>query len=883
MRTLAAWERNLSSLHKNAPLILHKKVVNREEYVSWLEEEGKDGKYKVAKLSAGGQSKQVDVPEIVESCSHWPMRQFYYPEMQWCAFINSFISKCYKDNLGLRVADDDCIFHGKGMSRALWEESTEVRDVGKSRAMKFEAPSFLGQKTRIAGEDGIERREFEMLVIKTGINGVFPFKKNVAAEAKQNIYFSDVLESLVLTDVSYYNRVRPSLYKVFGMTNDQACHFVMSHYAMTSRGYLHDFFRYGCYLVDQKAVKAISDLTKIMGVANNPHLTYYTEADSLLGRGSVASNAKKELDELSSDMPPEGHDIRFDKGVIKQRTMELLREAMPDVSATPVEGRWHLFVGTIDKYWANRHVGCVNGSHHLPKFMDDYEYVGTKTRMQYLENQEKAPLFKTKPCIHASLSWKLENPKVRAIKSQDTISYLCEDFMMKGVEKQWKHPEVLLNPSLGSKFLEGERLENMPGSTYVMLDYSAMDKQHSLQSQEEVIAALCQFMGAPKDMQDWYLAANRDQWLYDGDRAVKLKYSLLTGRRMTTFINTVLNYVYFHLAIGDMRPRSAFYAGDDIVTRWGTELAAKRAIDKALESKSVFNPRKQSWGKACEFLRVATKGKLTMCYANRALASFVCGSWVNKMKLAETHLPGIYCRMAWMLDNRFMLDGFARNVSVVSMAKRTKLQRAFCTKLLAHGVSVDDGPVTPYGRTVTVVKPRTRVKLKDVPEGKKLANNASVDFVAEFIGSQEKQVLKEGDIRSLVGLLTRASHMKSLTQGYEVETMESGARQIQTFEIQCNARHLKSIKDGALSKHPTLPILRGTLTQAQLGQLIVLITGDDVTKALDRDEFLFGSKAHCAAAKLGNDFDDIAQLSKAVVLEHSSMTPTVNLPRVCFT
>jgi hypothetical protein len=759
--------------------------------------------------------------------------------------------------------------------------NTDVLKIGLSRKMKLEGSMLDGKTHTLSGKFGVSADDFNTLVRHHGINGLFPFKRTIAAETKQNVYFDDILSSLRDADSVYYNHFMTKIHMIVGITNDQACAMVMSHYALFCHGMHHDLLHWVSFLLDSDICKAVSDLTKIMGVANNTFLTLYAEADSLLGRGSVLASEAKELDELSSNNPPEGHDIRFEGGIIYEMALKLFEKAMPVVASAPHSGRWKRFMLDEGEYWRERHVNCVNGAHHLPEGCHDYDYVGSKTRMQFLENAKDSPLFKTEPLIFATLSWKFENPKVRAIKSEDTYAYLNEDYIMKSVEEQWRDSEVLLSPSLGSKFLEGERLDKMPGNVYVMLDYSAMDKQHSLNTQKELIDALCDFLGAPENVKEWFRTANTNQFLRSGSRTVKLTYSLLTGRRMTTFINTCLNKIYFQLACGDLNIRSAFFAGDDIVVRTDTDKEAHSILKAALASRSVFNPRKQSWGDACEFLRVACKGKLTMCYSNRIIASAVCGSWVNKMRLAETHMPGIFSRLAWMLDNRSMLNGFAAATLTRSLWKRIGQSLTFCKALLLHNVSVDDGPVSPDKDTVTVVTPRTKVKMADPPRN--LANNASRDYVGEFVNSHIQKVLDEKEIKSLVGVFTKASYLKSLTTGYEVELTNVHTRFVYKNEIVCNANHLSSVNAGVMASHPTFPALRGQLTMTQMSQLVRLITGEERHGNKTYHDWLFGDRPRCAAANLGNDFDDIAQLCKAPVFRQQSITPRVNLPRTCFT
>lgn len=878
MSPLVDYERNLSSLYKGIELLLSDEMTTRGSYFKLFHHTTSERKYVIRRMKFGGGMSDLDLSKARASCSLWPMRQFSVPQAHWACFMDRFLSLHHHDVIHNKrpITYDMC----DETSFCLMKH-TDVLKIGVSRRMKADGSMLNGNGHTLSGKFGMTTSDFKVLVSQHGINGLFPFKRTVAAETKQNVYFDDVLLSLKDADSVYYTKIMAKMHTVVGITNDQACAMVMSHYALFCHGVYHDLLHWVAFLLDAECCKAISDLTKIMGVANCPYLTLYTEADALLGRGSVLANEKRELDELSGLSIPNGHNIEFESGIIYSKALELFAKAMPVVNVVPHSGRWKRFALDGDTYWKERHVNCVNGAHHLPNGVVDYDYVGSKTRMQFLENATESPLFATEPLILATLSWKFENPKVRAIKSEDTYAYLNEDYIMKTVESVWTDTEVLLSPSLGSKYLEGERLQKMPGNVYVMLDYSAMDKQHSIQTQVELIDALCDFLGAPAHVKGWFNQANSNQYLRSGDRTIKLVYSLLTGRRMTTFINTCLNKIYFELACPGTQIRSAMFAGDDIVLRTDTDDDAFLVLTKALASKSVFNPRKQSWGEACEFLRVANKGDLTMCYSNRIIASAVCGNWVSHMRLAETHLPGIFSRLAWMLDNRSMLNGYAAALLTRSLWRRIKQSLTFCRALLQHNVSVDDGPVCPDKNTVTVVTPRTMVKIKEAD--RLLASNASRDYIGEFVNSHVQSVLNANDIKSLVNVFTRASYLKSLTTGFEVELTNVHTRSVYKNEIMCNAQHLKSVNPGVMASHPTFPALRGQLTMTQMSQVVRLITGEERHGEKPYHEWLFGDRPRCAAANLGNDFDDVAQLCKAPIFRLQSITPRVNLARTCFT
>jgi hypothetical protein len=325
---------------------------------------------------------------------------------------------------------------------------------------------------------------------------LFPLKPYDAAEQKQNVYLDDVLHGLRENSPKYYNLIHNQITDLVGITADQVVCLVMYHNLLWCSGYYMSLWSMRMLIYDKKLCKSISDLVKILGVGINPYLGRWAEMDSLLGRGSVPADARKEMRELAEG-GIKGHDIRFSKGIIKDEVTKILEKCMPGTAALPLEERWDKIMMKRTEYWDKRTEHCVNGAHHMPTGMRDPVEGGRKTRMVYLETVTESPLFKTEPMISATLSWKNENPKVRAIKSEDTIAYLNEDYIMKGVEKHWESKQVLLNPGLESREDECERVANMNGEVYVMLDYSSMDKQHSLRSQGELMEALMEFLGAP--------------------------------------------------------------------------------------------------------------------------------------------------------------------------------------------------------------------------------------------------------------------------------------------------------------------------------------------------------------------------------------------------
>jgi hypothetical protein len=486
----------------------------------------------------------------------------------------------------------------------------------------------------------------------------FPFKRKTAAHTKANVYFDDILESIRRTGPKYFDRIKGSLFNLIGMSNDQATLMMQSHYVMWHNSHDHDFKLFLSYMKNLKLVKGLSDMIKNYGVANSPYLTWYVEADALYGRGSMSVDLIDEFRRVTKTLGKTGENIQLPKGLVFQEAMLLFDEAMPSIAKVERSSRWRVFGQTEEDAWNNRSAQCVNGSHHLPNNSElpDVPRNLTGTKIAFLEQQEECFLFKTEPVIDASLAEKFENPKTRPIKSQDSVSYFHENYLLHTVEQHWKHANVLIDPSLDTKYDEAERVDRMEGDTYVMFDYTAMDMQHSIETQVELRKALVYWLGMPQNMQDYYIKMENNQFLnYLGERG-KVLFSLLTGRRSTTFTNTCLCYIYLKIALGDHSElvNASYYVGDDVILRTVGMRNAYAIIQKALSSKFAFNRRKQSYGKAGEFLRHSIKGKNSYGYLNRSLASFTCGSWVNEMQIAATDNISTFNRACWTISKRAM-------------------------------------------------------------------------------------------------------------------------------------------------------------------------------------------------------------------------------------
>lgn len=867
--------RNLSKLHKWLNVLLSAKIHTSEGYKIKRRNEVRgavhvkvyDYTYLISEAD-----KNKYFHKMVQSCSQWPMEQCYVPKSVWLRTMDKIFRQQKSCSQQEGMDESGCLALSSSRMKNWLKDNSD----DEGNFLSATPGGLQPGKTYLRGAD---LNEFAAEMKDVPYRLLFPVKKQDGAFTKQNVYLKDVMKGLAEVQPDYYHSIVRQIPGLVGLSADQVVCLVFWHKMQWDCGYEVDLWTAARLVHNEDLCKAVSDLAKILGVGLNPYLARWTEMDCLLGRGAKPADGAKEKRELAGEVP-EGHDIRFPKTVVYKRAKRILQEALPDLMNLREDERWSRAAMTRQEYWNKRTQHCVNGAHHMPSGMVDPVPKGMqKTRMVYLETETKSHLYTTKPKICATLSWKMESPKVRAIKAQDTISYLNEDYIMKVVEKNWKHKQVLLDPGTSNRESAGDRIEAMDGDTYVMLDFSAMDKQHSIDSQYEVMEALCDVLCVDEDIRRWMLTATRNQFLRDMDGEIKLVYSLLTGRRMTTFINTILNRVYLEEALEEDMPLAAYHAGDDIVLRVQGIVKARKTLKLALKSRNVFNERKQSIGPSAEFLRCATYGNLTIGYVNRTIASTVCGSWVNKIKLAEATMPSLFSRYSWMLDNRAMIEGFSMPLLFYPMWKRTKMAKALCKKVTGHKVSVDASPVITSDDVITVMRPKMAL---DIEERDSLPAEGSKVLVNRFQVELGNAALTNKQANELVSTLSKASNMKSMLKGYLTVGVDYERKEVQPAVYRnCEALR-KQAWLGVLNKHPLLPAIQNLISASNLVRLVEFTSESSKPEWMDAKTWLFGNKSYGVVAQLGSDYDDMCMLSK-VSLGEAGKIMRIKSDRICHT
>lgn len=290
-------------------------------------------------------------------------------------------------------------------------------------------------------------------------------------------------------------------------------------------------------------------------------------------------------------------------------------------------------------YWANRVSAMPNGS-IVSQYASDRSvknslpFDGKVKSAWFAATNHSSHDFwlKREPKIYASTSTKYEWGKVRALYGCDVTSFLHADFAMKMVEN-----------TLPSYFPVGERandryvktvLDRMNYGVPFCYDYDDFNSQHSITSMQAVIDAWAAVYGdmltrEQLDSLAWTKAsiANQEVFFSDLKRTVRVNGTLLSGWRLTSFINTVLNRVYLEEAGLQEQVEYAVHNGDDMYASCDTILNAMTVVRNGRNLQIRAQVSKTNIGTIGEFLRVDARARNPSGaqYFARAVATAVHG------------------------------------------------------------------------------------------------------------------------------------------------------------------------------------------------------------------------------------------------------------------
>jgi hypothetical protein len=300
--------------------------------------------------------------------------------------------------------------------------------------------------------------------------------------------------------------------------------------------------------------------------------------------------------------------MRFKEGVVRAATRRVLAACQKRGAA--IKPR------TLSDFIATAWEWAPSGSVHT-QYTEDSEYVNTDRHLRNkfvtlcnMPTRHIETMLKRKPQMRAWFSEKYEWGKVRAIYGTDLTSAIHAMYAFEDIE------DVLSCYFPIGEEARADRVHNRVMSmtrnddysyTYDFADFNSL---HSRESMAEVIAAYADIFSSQLGEErmhslNWTMHSLYDAKVSYGGEWYEWTDTLMSGWRLTTAMNTLLNAVYFELAglgQGSKHVKMSVHNGDDVYLTtptphdaWAVNAALARIGSRAQASKCNFSS---------EFLRV---------------------------------------------------------------------------------------------------------------------------------------------------------------------------------------------------------------------------------------------------------------------------------------
>lgn len=683
----------------------------------------------------------------------------------------------------------------------------------------------------------------------------FPLKKNPAASNKVNLYLHEVgrdLSSHAPTQLNVGLQYLDWVRRQRVVYNDQATAFLLYGYCLAcydSRGWRHA----AASLFDSDYAKGFSVFGKAVGINGSQVGAMMVETNVLLGRDVAPIDLVEEARKRTSMREVRAMTTAYSDDTIRRaiRTV-LLRELKRTGDSYILE------FPTLEDHWATRWQWAVNGAHSgliyktNPSYRPHMPGFDRLHRRAWLETIREDPRPAWDGRTYVSASPKLEHGKTRAIFACDTINYLAMEHLMSTVEANWRGERVILNPGKGGHLGMAQRVQaarNRSGVS-LMLDYDDFNSHHTTRTMQIVVEETCRLTGYPPDLAEKLVSSMEKHYICVGGAYIgRSKGTLMSGHRLTTYINSVCNEAYLRIELGDdfLDKNVSLHVGDDVYLGVRSYQEAGYVLRMIRGSKLRMNPAKQSVGHVTtEFLRVASESRYSYGYLARAVASITSGSWVNELALAPLEALTNIVASARSLANRSGIADVALLLvsSTRRMAPLDSRDDTLLRELLTGKVALQNGPnyqSSGYYRHVAVTP--KMVRRDDFGYGV-LPLEATHTYLSSAATVLEIETLTKAGI-SVEEDMARASYKKSAPRDFfSAECLVTGpVLQRPCVGVEWAEMVLRRPRvTGILSRYPLLLLARYRLPERVVREALAAAGGDYNTPYLDYDAW--GEYAH---------------------------------------
>lgn len=358
-------------------------------------------------------------------------------------------------------------------------------------------------------------------------------------------------------------------------------------------------------------------------------LAPFFELEVLVNRGIGKVDWKQERKNRTEPVLAE-----FEEQDIYNTTVELFRK-INRLGGKVQKSRW-------ESHWKKRWQWAPTGAYHS-QYKEDDQY---KAESQDLKNKLysfcRMPNLSfehfnsRKPSIVAWPSTKYEWGKQRAIYGVDITNFIMSSFGMAGCEN-YLETVFPIGSTAQEKYVQNSVKETLRNGVPFCFDYEDFNSQHSVGSMKAVLLAYRDVNKNDLTQEqvrsiDWLIESLEDCVVIEGEnKTYKVKGTLLSGWRITTFMNTVLNYVYLKSS-SNVGGSVSLHNGDDVLAAV-KDIRMVQNIQKGARRHNLrFQSSKCFLGAIAEFLRVDHKKGDGTQYLARGVSTLVHGP-------TETNIP----------------------------------------------------------------------------------------------------------------------------------------------------------------------------------------------------------------------------------------------------
>lgn len=305
----------------------------------------------------------------------------------------------------------------------------------------------------------------------------------------------------------------------------------------------------------------------------------------------------------------------------------------------------------------------------------------------------------------AYASTKLEWGKQRAIYGVDLTNFIMSSYGMMGCEDVLPN-DFPVGDRANDDYIKAKLDVILKGRVPYCLDFEDFNSQHSFPAMQIVLEEY------RKTFAEYLSQEQHQAIIWTGDALAntrvlvpkgnskdeyRAKGTLLSGWRLTTFVNSVLNWVYTHACCDEVLNTTGLHNGDDVLIPVDTYGQVKKIEANLRKYNLRSQPAKCNLAGIAEFLRVDRAQGDGAQYLSRAVSTYVHGriesmvpnNLLNVLQSLRERATQLVRRRADADTVESLVDISIARVAVLWDKEKQFLTRVYRTHKLAGGTNDD--------------------------------------------------------------------------------------------------------------------------------------------------------------------------------------------------